>query len=44
MPWIAEMAEVDGKPAAYVCQDHTCDRPVTEPEALAAALPIHAVS
>ena len=25
---------VDGKPTAYVCRSYTCDRPVTEPDAL----------
>jgi uncharacterized protein YyaL (SSP411 family) len=25
---------IDGKPTAYVCRSYTCDRPVTEPEAL----------
>jgi len=44
MPWISGMVELDGKPAAYVCKDHTCDRPVTEPDALAAALPRNEVA
>jgi uncharacterized protein len=26
---------IEGKPTAYVCRAYTCDRPVTEPEALA---------
>jgi uncharacterized protein YyaL (SSP411 family) len=39
LPWIAAMGEQDGRPAAYVCKDHTCDRPVVDAEALAAALP-----
>jgi uncharacterized protein YyaL (SSP411 family) len=43
LPWIAGMGEEGGRPAAYVCKDHACDRPVTDPEALAAALPRHAV-
>ena len=30
---------IDGSPAAYVCENHTCQRPVTDPEALAAQLP-----
>jgi uncharacterized protein len=29
---------VDGQPAAYVCENFTCQRPVTEPDALAASL------
>jgi uncharacterized protein YyaL (SSP411 family) len=39
LPWIAGMGPLDGKPAAYVCRDHACDRPTSDPEALAAALP-----
>jgi uncharacterized protein YyaL (SSP411 family) len=33
-----ERSAVDGRPAAYVCESFTCQRPVTEPEELAAAL------
>jgi uncharacterized protein YyaL (SSP411 family) len=29
---------IDGKPTAYVCRNYTCDKPVTEPESLAAQL------
>ena len=25
---------VDGKPTAYVCRSYTCDKPVTQPDAL----------
>ena len=34
MPWVAAMTVVDGAPAAYVCRDFTCDRPVTSPDEL----------
>jgi uncharacterized protein YyaL (SSP411 family) len=33
-----ERSAVDGQPAAYVCERFVCQRPVTEPEELAAAL------
>jgi len=33
-----ERSAVDGRPAAYVCENFACQRPVTEPEDLAAAL------
>jgi uncharacterized protein len=33
-----ERPAVEGRPAAYVCENFTCQRPVTQPEDLAAAL------
>ncbi|WP_028661593.1 thioredoxin domain-containing protein [Saccharomonospora saliphila] len=38
VPLLADRPLVDGAPAAYVCHGYVCDRPVTTPEALAAAL------
>jgi len=35
---IRAMSLVDGKPAAYVCENFTCKAPVTEPKALAELL------
>ncbi len=35
---LADRGEVDGQPAAYVCRDFVCDRPVTEPAELQALL------
>ncbi|HZS35703.1 MAG TPA: thioredoxin domain-containing protein [Polyangia bacterium] len=37
-PLTAGKIAVDGKAAAYVCRDFTCERPETDPAALAAAL------
>jgi uncharacterized protein YyaL (SSP411 family) len=34
MPLLAGKGLADGKPAAYVCRNRTCGRPVTEPEEL----------
>jgi uncharacterized protein len=34
-PLLADRPLVDGKPTAYVCQHFACQRPVTDPEALA---------
>jgi hypothetical protein len=31
---IRAMSPVDGKPAAYVCENFTCKAPVTDPKAL----------
>jgi hypothetical protein len=35
---IRAMSPMDGKPAAYVCEDFTCKAPVTDPNELAALL------
>jgi len=35
---IRAMSMIDGKPAAYVCEDFTCKAPVTDPKALAGLL------
>jgi hypothetical protein len=37
-PWLGAMTEVTGAPAAYVCRDRACQRPVTDPQALGQAL------
>ena len=38
IPLLAGRAEVDGRPAAYVCRHLVCERPVTSAEELGAAL------
>jgi uncharacterized protein YyaL (SSP411 family) len=45
MPVLRERGLVDGRAAAYVCSSHTCQAPVTTPEALQALLkqPVRAV-
>jgi uncharacterized protein YyaL (SSP411 family) len=35
---IRAMSPIDGKPAAYVCENFTCKTPVTNPEQLAGLL------
>jgi len=35
---IRGMSMIDGKPAAYVCENFTCKAPVTDPKALAGLL------
>ncbi len=37
-PLLADRPLVDGRPTAYVCQHFACQRPVTDPAALAAQL------
>jgi len=37
-PLLADRPLVDGRAAAYVCHGYVCDRPVTDPAALTAAL------
>ncbi len=38
VPLLAHRGEVEGQPAAYVCRDLVCDRPVTTPHELAGLL------
>jgi hypothetical protein len=38
VPLLEGRTPVDGRAAAYVCENFTCQRPVTEPEELAALL------
>ena len=37
-PLLEDRDLVDGKPAAYVCENYACQLPVTDPDALAAQL------
>jgi uncharacterized protein YyaL (SSP411 family) len=38
VPLLAQRPLVDGGPAAYLCRGFVCDRPVTTPDGLRAAL------
>jgi uncharacterized protein YyaL (SSP411 family) len=38
LPFIAGMRPLDGKPAAYVCREFTCQAPVSDRPALEKAL------
>ena len=38
LPWLAAMDVVNGRAAAYVCRNFTCQAPVTDPAALDAEL------
>jgi uncharacterized protein YyaL (SSP411 family) len=38
LPEIAGMAQVDGRAAAYVCENYACRMPVSDPERLAELL------
>ena len=38
LPWMADRVARNGEPTAYVCQEMSCQAPVTQPEALEAQL------
>ncbi len=38
LPWVAGQGMREGRPAAYVCRDFACERPTTDPVALAEQL------
>ena len=35
VPLLAGRSQIDGRATAYVCQNHACQAPVADPEALA---------
>jgi uncharacterized protein YyaL (SSP411 family) len=37
-PFAAQMNPVDGKPAVYICRNFRCEQPLTDPQAVRAAL------
>ncbi len=37
-PFVAGMSSADGKPRVYICSDYACQRPLEDPQELAAAL------
>ena len=38
LPWIESMQMLDGRPTAYLCRDHACEHPETDPEGFRARL------
>ena len=38
VPFVANLKPIDGRPAAYVCENYACRRPVTKKEDLAQIL------
>jgi hypothetical protein len=41
VPLLADRTLVDGAPAAYVCRNFACERPVTDPAELARSLGVN---
>jgi uncharacterized protein YyaL (SSP411 family) len=39
LPWVAAMGPQGGKATAYVCRDHACERPTSDPDELGRLLP-----